>query len=167
VKRDGFKGLRVLPWVWGLPPDDRRYYPLFAECCELDIPFCTQVGHAGPLRESEPGRPIPYLDRVALEFPELRILAGHIGVPWLDEMLSLVMKHPNVFIDTSAYKVSRYPSDLVDYMRGNKRHRVLFGSNHPFWPAGECIAGLDDLQLGADARSAFLADNARRLFKLA
>ena len=51
VKRDGFKGLRVLPWVWGLPPDDRRYYPLFAECCELDIPFCTQVGHAGPLRE--------------------------------------------------------------------------------------------------------------------
>ena len=52
-------------------------------------------------------------------------------------------------------------------MRGNKRHRVLFGSNHPFWPAGECIAGLDDLQLGADARSAFLTDNAQRLFKLA
>ena len=99
VKRDGFKGLRVLPWVWGLPPDDRRYYPLFAECCELDIPFCTQVGHAGPLRESEPGRPIPYLDRVALEFPELRILGGHIGVPWLGEMLSLVMKYPNVFIE--------------------------------------------------------------------
>jgi predicted TIM-barrel fold metal-dependent hydrolase len=78
--------------VWWLPPDDRRYYPLFAECCELDIRFCTQVGHAGPLRESEPGRPIPYLDRVALEFPELRILGGHIGVPWLSEMLSLVMK---------------------------------------------------------------------------
>jgi predicted TIM-barrel fold metal-dependent hydrolase len=35
VRQDGFKGLRVLPWVWGLPPDDRRYYPLFAECCEL------------------------------------------------------------------------------------------------------------------------------------
>jgi len=49
VKQDGFKGLRVLPWLWGLPPDDRRYYPLFAECCELDIAFCTQVGHAGPL----------------------------------------------------------------------------------------------------------------------
>jgi uncharacterized protein len=117
VKRDGFKGLRVLPWLWGLPPDDRRYYPLFAECCELDVPFCTQVGHAGPLRESEPGRPIPYLDRVALEFPELRILGGHIGVPWVNEMFSLVMKYPNVFIDTSAYKVSRYPSELVEYAR--------------------------------------------------
>jgi predicted TIM-barrel fold metal-dependent hydrolase len=166
VKQDGFKGLRVLPWLWGVPPDDRRYYPLFAECCELDIPFCTQVGHAGQLRESEPGRPIPYLDRVALEFPELRIVGGHIGVPWLGEMLSLVMKYPNVFIDTSAYRASRYPRELVDYMRGNARHRVLFGSNHPFWPAGECIAGLDALDLGEPARTAFLAGNAQRVFKL-
>ena len=165
VKQDGFKGLRVLPWVWGLPPDDRRYYPFFAECCELDIPFCTQVGHAGPLRESD-WTPIPYLDRVALEFPELRILGGHIGVPWLDEMLSLVMKYPNVFIDTSAYKVTRYPRDLVDYMRANNSHKVLFGSNHPFWPAGECIAGLDQLGLSERATALFLADNAERVFKL-
>jgi predicted TIM-barrel fold metal-dependent hydrolase len=67
--RDGFKGLRFA-WVWGLPPDDRHTYPLFAECCEQRS-ICTPVGHAGPLRKSEPGRPIPYLDRVALEFPEL------------------------------------------------------------------------------------------------
>jgi predicted TIM-barrel fold metal-dependent hydrolase len=166
VKQDGFKGLRVLPWVWGLPPDDRRYYPLFTECCELDIPFCTQVGHAGPLKESEPGRPIPYLDRVALEFPELRILAGHIGVPWLGEMLSLVMKYPNVFIDTSAYKVTRYPKDLVDYMHRSSRHQVLFGSNHPFWPASECLAGFDKLGLSEKAVMLFLADNAKNVFKL-
>jgi uncharacterized protein len=44
VKQLGFKGLRVLPWLWGLPPDDRRYYPLYAECVELDITFCLQVG---------------------------------------------------------------------------------------------------------------------------
>ena len=24
VKQDGFKGLRIVPWLWGLPPDDRR-----------------------------------------------------------------------------------------------------------------------------------------------
>jgi predicted TIM-barrel fold metal-dependent hydrolase len=166
VKQNRFRGLRILPWVWGLPPDDRRYYPLFAECCELDIPFCTQVGHAGPLRESEPGRPIPYLDRVALEFPELRIVGGHIGVPWLNEMLSLMMKYPNIAIDASAYKVGRYPRELVDYMRGNPRHRVLFGSNHPFWPPAECIAGLDALGLDKQEQTAFLAGNAQRAFKL-
>jgi predicted TIM-barrel fold metal-dependent hydrolase len=75
-------------------------------------------------------------------------------------------EYPNVFIDTSAYKVSRYPKELVDYMRGSARHRILFGSNHPFWPPGECIAGLDALDLGEAAKAAFLAGNAQRVFKL-
>jgi predicted TIM-barrel fold metal-dependent hydrolase len=56
-----FKALRVLPWLWGLPPDDRRYYPLYAECCELDITFCTQVGHAGHCGHRNPGAPSPIL----------------------------------------------------------------------------------------------------------
>ena len=77
----GLRGLRLLPWLWNLPPDDRRYYPLYAECVELGIPFCLQVGHTGPLCPSEPGRPIPYLERVALEFPELVIVGGHVGHP--------------------------------------------------------------------------------------
>src|SRR5829696_8328515 len=94
VKEYGFRGVRVLPWLWGLPPDDRRYYPIYAECVELGIVYCTQVGHAGPMRPSEPGRPIPYLDNVAHDFPDLVILGGHIGVPWLSEMISLMMKHP-------------------------------------------------------------------------
>jgi len=51
----GFRALRVVPWLWDLPPSDRRYYPLYAESVELGIPFCLQVGHTGPLRPSEPG----------------------------------------------------------------------------------------------------------------
>jgi predicted TIM-barrel fold metal-dependent hydrolase len=105
----GFRALRIVPWLWDLPPDDRRYYPLYAECIDLGIPFCLQVGHTGPLCPSEPGRPIPYLDRVALEFPELVIVGGHIGYPWTTEMISLATKYPNVYIDTSAYTVRRYP----------------------------------------------------------
>ncbi|WP_263641736.1 amidohydrolase family protein [Hypericibacter adhaerens] len=76
------------------------------------------------------------------------------------------MKYPNVFIDTSAYKVYRYPKELADYMRGNARHRVLFGSNHPFWPPSECLSGLDALELGEPSRAAFLIGNAQRVFKL-
>ncbi|MFX8481514.1 amidohydrolase family protein, partial [Acinetobacter baumannii] len=83
--------------LWGLPPNDRRYYPLYAECVELGVPFCTQVGHTGPLRSSETGRPIPYLDDVALDFPELTIVAGHIGYPWTEEMIALARKYPNVY----------------------------------------------------------------------
>lgn len=162
----GFRALRILPWLWGLPPDDRRYYPLFAVCCELDITFCTQVGHTGPLRASAPGRPIPHVDHVALEFPELRIVGGHIGVPWLGEMISLATKYPNVYIDTSAYTCARYPAELVDYLRGHGRRKVLFGSNHPFWPATDCLAGLADLGLDEPTRQAFQHDNAADVFGL-
>ena len=166
VRELGFKGLRVLPWLWGLPPDDRRYYPLYAECVELDVTFCLQVGHAGPMRPSEPGRPIPYLDNVAHEFPELRIVGGHIGVPWVSEMISLMMKHPNVYVDTSAYKVSRFPRELVDYLRGPGRRKVMFGTNYPMLTPAECLADLDALDLTPEVRSLFLAGNARTAFKL-
>ena len=125
VKQLGFKALRIVPWLWNLPPTDRRYYPLFAECIELGIPFCTQVGHTGPLRPSETGRPIPYIDEVALDFPELMIVAGHIGYPWTQEMIAVATKHANVVIDTSAYTVKRYPPELVAYMRTHGRRKVL------------------------------------------
>jgi len=167
VKQLGFKGLRILPWLWNLPPDDRRYYPLYAECCELDVPFCLQVGHTGPLCPSEPGRPIPYLDHVALEFPQLKIVAGHIGFPWTLEMISLATKYPNVHIDTSAYKISRYPPDLVEYLRGHGRNKVLFGSNYPMLMPQDCLKDLAALNLDETGREAFLSGNARRVFKLA
>jgi predicted TIM-barrel fold metal-dependent hydrolase len=166
VRTLGLRGLRILPWLWGLPPNDRRYYPLYAECVELGIPFCLQVGHAGPLRASEPGRPIPYLDEVALDFPELTIVGGHIGYPWTVEMIALATKYPNVYIDTSAYKASRYPRDLVDYLKGHGRRKVLFGSNFPMITPAECLADLDALGLSDEARALFLAGNARRVFGL-
>jgi predicted TIM-barrel fold metal-dependent hydrolase len=166
VRELGFRALRIVPWLWGLPPDDRRYYPFYAECIELAIPFCLQVGHTGPLRPSEPGRPIPYLDHVALEFPELTIVGGHIGYPWTSEMIALATKYPNVYIDTSAYKVSRYPPELVDYMRHHGRKKVLFGSNHPAWPAIQCLEGFASLGLDADAEKMFLYRNAVQVFGL-
>jgi hypothetical protein len=166
VKTLGFKGLRLLPWLWQLPPDDRRYYPLYAECIELGIPFCLQVGHAGPLMASEPGRPIPYLDNVAAEFPELKIVGGHIGYPWTTEMIAMATKYENVFIDTSAYKPKRYPAELVAYMKSHGKRKVLFGSNFPMIMPGACLSQLDTLGLDEECTTLFLHDNAVRVFDL-
>jgi predicted TIM-barrel fold metal-dependent hydrolase len=166
VRQLGFRGLRIIPWLWNLPPDDRRYYPLYGECVELGIPFCLQVGHTGPMCSSEPGRPIPYLDNVALEFPELKIVGGHIGYPWTAEMISLATKYPNVFIDTSAYKSSRYPRELVEYMKGHGKGKVLFGSNYPMLKPRDCLADIDSLGLGETATRSFLYENAARVFSL-
>ncbi len=166
VKDLGLRGLRILPWLFGLPPNDRRYYPLYAECVELGIPFCLQVGHAGPLCASEPGRPIPYLDEVALDFPELVIVGGHIGYPWTDEMIALTTKYENVYIDTSAYKPRRFPPQLVAFMRGHGRKKVLFGSNYPMILPGDCLAQIGELGLDEEARRLFLWENASRVFAL-
>ena len=166
VKELGFKGLRIVQWLWNLPPTDRRYYPLFAECIELDIPVCLQVGHTGPLCPSEPGRPIPYIDEVAIEFDELRMVCGHIGYPWTTEMIAVATKHPNVFIDTSAYTAKRFPEELVNYMKKHGKEKVMFGTNYPMITHEKCLDDLDTLELEEEIKELFLFKNAERVFKL-
>jgi uncharacterized protein len=168
VEELGFKGLRVVPWLWEAPPTDRRYYPLFATCVELGVPFFTQVGHTGPMRPSETGRPIPYIDQVALDFSELVIVGGHIGYPWTEEMIAVCRKHENVYIDTSAYVPKRYPAELIAYMRtGSGRHKVMFGTNYPMIFHQQALDGIDALGLDDEVRELFLAGNAQRVLQLA
>lgn len=163
----GFVGLRVIPWLWEAPPTDRRYYPLFAECVELGVPFCTQVGHTGPLRPSETGRPIPYIDQVAIDFPELVVVCGHIGYPWTEEMVAVCRKHENVHIDTSAYTSRRIPPELVAFMKTRTGARkVLFGTNFPMIPHERALEGLGELGLDEETEGLYLDENARKVFGL-
>lgn len=165
VQDRGFKAIRVLPWLWELPPTDRRFYPVFAACVEEGVPFCTQIGHTGPLMPSEVGRPL-YLDQVALDFPELVIVGGHIGYPWTEEAVAVATKHENVYIDTSAYTAGRYPPELVRFMKGHGAAKVLFGTNYPMMPPAQALNGLDKLGLAEDKQVLFLGGNAQRVFGL-
>lgn len=163
----GFLGLRVVPWLWDAAPTDRRYYPLYAACVDLGVPFCTQVGHTGPLQPSETGRPIPYIDQVALDFPELRIVCGHVGYPWTEEMVAVARKHENVHIDTSAYTSARLPPELVSFMKTRTgRHRVLFGTNYPMINHTQALADFGSLGLDEEIAQLYLDGNARRIFHL-
>jgi predicted TIM-barrel fold metal-dependent hydrolase len=161
----GFKAIRVLPWLWEAPPTDRRFYPVYATCCDLGVPFCTQIGHTGPLMPSEVGRPI-YLDQVALDFPDLVIVGGHTGYPWTEEAIAIATKHENVYIDTSAYTAKRYPQALVEFMRGHGRRKVLFGTNYPMIMPAKALENLDDLSLDEETRQLFLSRNACRIYNL-
>ena len=165
IEELGFKGIRVLPWLWERPPTDRLFYPVYAACCEFGVPFCTQIGHTGPLMPSEMGRPI-HLDRVALDFPELVIVAGHIGYPWTDEAVAVATKHVNIHIDTSAWTVRRYPAQLVDWLRTNGARKVMFGSNYPMITPTKALDGLEKLGLAPGTRELFLGGNAARVYGL-
>jgi predicted TIM-barrel fold metal-dependent hydrolase len=165
VNELGFKAIRVLPWLWEVPPTDRRFYPVYTACADLGIPFCTQIGHTGPLMPSEVGRPI-YLDQVALDFPELKVVAGHIGYPWTEEAIAVATKHENVYIDTSAYTVKRYPPELVAFMKGRGKEKVMFGTNYPMIIPSKALEGIDELGLEDDVKELFLSGNAQRVFGL-
>lgn len=102
----------------------------------------------------------------ALDFPELVIVCGHIGYPWTTEMIAVADKHPNVYIDTSAYAAHRYPGELVEYVKGRGKKKVLFGTNYPMMTASRALARFDDLGLGDEESGLFLRENARRLFRL-
>jgi uncharacterized protein len=160
------KALRIIPWLWDLPPDNRLYYPLYAKCVELGVPFCTQVGQTGPAMPSEPGRPVPYLDRVALDFPELTIVGGHIGHPWTEEMIGLAWKHDNVYIDTSAHAPRYYPPALIQFISSYGQDKVLFGTNFPQLPLERCVTEARALGLSEAVAAKFFSDNARRVFGL-
>ena len=166
VSEHGCVGLRIMPWLWELPPTDRLYYPLYVACCELGVPVCTQVGHTGPLKPSETGRPIPYIDEIALTFPDLGIVGGHVGYPWTDEMIAVAWKHDNVFIDTSAYLPRYYPRQLLHFLETYGRDKVLFGTNWPQLRWDVCMEQVGGLALSEGAKEAFLHTNAARVFGL-
>ena len=161
-----FVGVRIVPWLWDLPPNDRRYYPIFAACVDAGVPLCTQIGHTGPLRRSETGRLIPYLEDVLLDFPELVVVGGHVGFPWISEVISLAHKFPNFYVDTSAYVAKRLPSDFVRFMQMEGKTRVMFGTNWPMLSGGRCLQDIDKLNLGDEVKTLFLRENAERVFKL-
>ncbi len=165
VEELGFKAIRILPWLCEAPPTDRRFYPVYVACCEMNVPFCTQIGHTGPLMPSEVGRPI-YLDQVAIDFPELKIVGGHIGYPWTEEAIAVATKHENVYIDTSAYTVKRYPPEIIRYLKTNGASKVLFGTNYPMIMPQKALEGIELLELDPETEEKFLWRNAARVYGL-
>jgi predicted TIM-barrel fold metal-dependent hydrolase len=104
VREEGFQALGVSALVDGIPASDRRYYPLYAKAVELDIPvrIYSSMNYATD-RPYDLGHP-RHLDQVAIDFPELTIIGGLGGWPWVNEMVALVRRHPKLHLDTSAHR---------------------------------------------------------------
>jgi len=169
VKEYGFVGAHLYPHWFGLAPDDRRYYPYYAKCCELDIPIMMQVGHnlvySRERRLPSVGRPIT-LDNVAIDFPELKLLGIHIGIPWTDEMISMAWKHENVFIGVDAYAPKHWPPQLVHYLNTYGREKVLFGTDWPVIDPERAVREIEDLNLRPESHRMLMRENALRVFDL-
>jgi predicted TIM-barrel fold metal-dependent hydrolase len=169
VREYGFVGAHLYPHWCGLAPDHAKYYPYYAKCCELDVPIMMQVGHnlvySRERRLPSVGRPI-CLDQVAIDFPELRLIGIHIGVPWTDEMISMCWKHENVYTAGDAYAPKHWPQAFVHYANTFGREKVLFGTDWPVIDPERAVREIDELDFRPDAKRLMMRDNALRVFKL-
>lgn len=166
VSEHGFKGLKLEPFILDKLPTEAQWYPLYAACVELDITLQIQVGGTGPSTyTSETGRP-GHIDRIAIDFPELRIVAGHIGWPWTEEMIAVAAKHPNVYIDTSAHLPKYYPEAFTHFLRTYGRRKCIWASDWPILTFETAMEGLPELALKPEVERLFRHDNAVEAFAL-
>lgn len=164
VKEFRFKYVWFHPASFGLRPDDRKCYPLYEKCIELEIPCCYQTGHSAEPLPSEPGRPM-CADEVAMDFPELTLILTHTGWPWVQEWISMVWRHPNVYGNIGAYFPSTFSKEQVEFLDGGVgRAKVLWATN---------AVGLTrhkkeflELPIRDEAKRKILRDNAIKVFKL-
>jgi len=161
VRNHNFVASIMHPHGFGIRPGEADWYPFYAKCAELDIPIFTLVGHAAEEMPSEPGRPI-HLEKVALYFPELKIV-GCSGWPWVEEMIAMAWKFPNVFYGTSQFAPRFWPKSLVDFVRGRGKGKVLFGTGFPALGHEEAIKQINELNLSEAAKRNLLRDVAEQV----
>jgi len=157
VRDHGFRYVYFHPMTFGLAPNDRRCYPLYAKCAELGIPVGLQVGHSAEPLPSNVGRPM-LVDDVAIDFPDLKINLSHTGWPWTGEFISMLWRHPNVYGDISAYFPKSLDPELVRAMDRQIRHKVMIGSNG--LDLKRCVEELNELPLRDASKERILRQNA-------
>jgi predicted TIM-barrel fold metal-dependent hydrolase len=167
VKELGFIGAHLYPHWFELAPNHAKYYPYYAKCIELDIPVQMQVGQSLVYAKDQPcrsvGRPI-YLDDIACDLPELKLIGTHVGIPWTDEMIAMSWKHENVYICTDAHSPKYWPDSLVKYINSYGQDKVIFGSDFPVLRFKRTLDEIDALNLKPQVRNKFLHDNVLRVY---
>lgn len=164
VQRRRYKGVYLHIYGYDIPLDHRKLYPLYALCEQLGVPVAMQVGHVLEAMPSEHGRPIQ-LDRIACDFPALSIVGTHTGWPWVDEMLAVTIKWPNVYLNVSAWLPKYFSAPLVSFLRSRTgSDKVLFGSNGLSWKRYR--EGFEALELRSDTVEKILYENPKRVYDL-
>lgn len=174
VKERGLKGLEVSCFRENMRANDKKYYPLYAKCVELDIParvYCT-MNYASD-RPMDLGRPL-YLDEVCCDFPELKVIAALGGWPWVPELVGVARRHQNVYIDLAAHRPAHIPKPgsgwemMLQYGNTLLADRMLFASS---WitlglSPREVVEEFGTLPIRDSVRPKWMHENATRLLGL-
>lgn len=167
-KEHGIKAVTAFPsgLCPQVPINDKRWYPIYACCVELDIPFCPCVGVPGPRVPMEPQK-AELLDEVCWFFPELKVVMRHGAEPWTDLAVKLMIKYPNLYYMTSAFAPKHYPKEIIDYANTRGAEKIMYAG---YFPMALSLDRIFSDMLAVPFRehvwSKFLNENAKRVFKL-
>ena len=146
--------------------NDKKFYPVYAKCVELDITFGTTIGVPGPRIPFEPQQ-VAYLDEVCWFFPELRIVMRHGAEPWTALAVKLMLKWPNLYYSTSAFAPKHYPDDIVYFANTRGADKVLYAG---YFPMGLSLDRIFSEMPAVPFRDhvwpKFLRENAARLLRI-
>lgn len=165
--KDGFRAINIEPGSYPVPmyADDRRLYPIYAHCEDLGVPVILMVGGtAGPdLSYSDPIR----TDRVLADFPKLPVVVAHGGWPWVNEILHVAFRRPNLYLSPDMY-FSRMPGweEYVKAADGFLAERMLYASSFPFCPVKDYKTWFETLPIRPHNLELVMGGNAQRLLKL-
>lgn len=164
----GLKGINLEPGAYEQPlyADDRRLYPIYAYCEDKAIPVSIMAGgSAGPdLSYTHP----VHVDRVAADFPELRIAITHGAWPWVSEILHVAFRRANVYLSPDQY-LCNLPG-MGDYIRaanGFLCDRFLYASSYPFIGVKIYADWFRSLPIRPELMPRLMHDNAARFLGLA
>jgi predicted TIM-barrel fold metal-dependent hydrolase len=149
-----------------VPINDKKMYPIYAKCVELDVAVFVCAGIPGP-RVPFACQHVELIDEVMFDFPELRFVTRHGCEPWQDLAVKLMLKWPNLHYSTSAFAPRYYPKAIVDYANTRGADRIIYGGYFPMGLSLQRImtempgVGFED-----DVWPKFLRENAARVLRL-
>jgi predicted TIM-barrel fold metal-dependent hydrolase len=173
IEQLGLKGMKFHPGVQAFAPNDPRFYPLWETCSQLRVPVIFHSGMSGIGAGTAGGGGIRLkyaqpllLDDVAVDFPELTIIAAHPAWPWQEEALAMARHKANVYLDLSGWAPKYFPPSLVQQANSLLQDKVLFGSDYPVISTERWLAEFAELPLKDQVRPKILRTNAERVLRL-
>jgi hypothetical protein len=149
-----------------VPINDKRVYPIYAACIELDIPIFVCTGVPGP-RVPMACQHTELIDEVCWFFPELTFVMRHGAEPWTDLAVKLMIKWPNLYYSTSAFAPRHYPKAIIDYANSRGADKVLYAGYFPAGLTYDRIWGdMPNVPFKDEVWPKFLRENAQRVLKL-
>ena len=157
----GCKAVNIEPGAYDPPlyADDRRLYPIYAHCEDIGVPVILMTGgNAGP--DLSYSFPVP-LDRALTDFPDLKVMVSHGNWPWVNEVLHIAFRRPNLYLSPDMYFANMPGMD--DYIRaadGFLADRIIYASCFPLCPIKEYFEWFTGLPIRAENMDRILSINA-------